>query len=73
VPKTRQHYIGALQEFTAFLGRLLDRADAEDIRRYQVHLRDRGTSNSSINAAPRCRACASSLSPRSISRVRWPG
>jgi site-specific recombinase XerD len=51
VPKTQQHYIRAVREFTAFSGRSPDQAEAEDIRRYQVHLRDRGTSTSSMNAA----------------------
>jgi len=51
VPKTQQHYIRAVREFTAFLGRSPDLAEAEDIRRYQVYLRDRGTSTSSMNAA----------------------
>lgn len=51
VPKTQQCYIRAVREFTAFFGRSPDQAEAEDIRRYQVHLRDRGTSTSSMNAA----------------------
>ena len=51
VPKTQQSYIRAVREFTAFFGRSPDQAEAEDIRRYQVHLRDRGTSTTSMNAA----------------------
>jgi site-specific recombinase XerD len=51
MPKTQQCYIRAVREFTAFFGRSPDQAEAEDIRRYQVHLRDRGTSASSMNAA----------------------
>ena len=51
MPKTQQHYIRAVREFTAFFGRSPVQAEAEDIRRYQVHLRDRGTSTSSMNAA----------------------
>lgn len=51
MPKTQQHYIRAVREFTAFFGRSPDQAEAEDIRRYQVHLRDRGTSTTSMNAA----------------------
>jgi site-specific recombinase XerD len=51
VPKTQQQYIRAVREFTAFLGRSPDQAEAEDIRRYQVHMRDRGTSTTSMNAA----------------------
>jgi len=51
MPKTQQSYIRAIREFTAFFGRSPDQAEAEDIRRYQVHLRDRGTSTTSMNAA----------------------
>jgi len=51
VPKTQQDYIRAVRAFTVFFGRSPDQAEAEDIRRYQVHLRERGTSTSSMNAA----------------------
>ena len=48
---TQQGYIRAVRDFTAFLGRLPDRADAEDLRRYQLHMRSRGASATSMNAA----------------------
>ena len=33
-PKTQTGYIRAVKEFTVFLGRARDQADAEDLRRY---------------------------------------
>lgn len=49
-PKTQHHYIHAVRQFTAFLGRSPDTADAEDLRRYQLHLVDQGLSPVSLNA-----------------------
>jgi integrase len=49
-PKTQHHYIHAIRQFTAFLGRSPDTADAEDLRRYQLHLVDQGLSSVSLNA-----------------------
>lgn len=49
-PKTQYHYIRAVRQFTAFLGRSPDTADAEDLRRYQLHLVDQGLSSISLNA-----------------------
>ena len=37
--------------FTRFLGRSPDSADAEDLRRYQLHLVERGISSITVNAA----------------------
>lgn len=48
--KTQYHYIRAVRQFTAFLGRSPDTADAEDLRRYQLHLVDQGLSSISLNA-----------------------
>lgn len=50
-PKTQQGYIRAVRNFTAFFGRPPDQASAEDLRRYQLHLRSIGTSATSMNAA----------------------
>lgn len=50
-PKTQSHYIRAVRQFTAFLGRSPDTADIEDLRRYQLHLVDHGISPVSLNAA----------------------
>jgi site-specific recombinase XerD len=49
--KTQSHYIRAVSQFTRFLGASPDTATAEDLRRYQLHLVDQGTSPVSLNAA----------------------
>ena len=43
-PKTRDAYIRAVSRFAQYLGRSPDTATAEDLRRYQLHLVDAGTS-----------------------------
>ncbi len=50
VPKTQASYIRATRNFTVFLGRSPDRASAEDLRRYQLHLASGGVSVPSLNA-----------------------
>jgi integrase/recombinase XerD len=49
--KTQRHYIRAVRQFSGFLGRSPDSASVEDLRRYQLHLVDRGISPISLNAA----------------------
>ncbi|MBS1185699.1 MAG: phage integrase family protein [Proteobacteria bacterium] len=49
--KTQSQYIRAVSQFTRFLGASPDTATAEDLRRYQLHLVDQGTSPVSLNAA----------------------
>lgn len=49
-PKTQNGYVRAVREFTRFLGRAPDSASDEDLRRYQLHLVDRGVSAITINA-----------------------
>jgi len=49
--KTQGHYIRAVRQLSAFLGRSPDTATVEDLRRYQLHLVDLGTSPVSLNAA----------------------
>ena len=49
--KTQSHYIRAVRQLAGFLGRSPDTATVEDLRRYQLHLVDRGTSPVSLNAA----------------------
>jgi site-specific recombinase XerD len=49
--KTQSGYIRVVWQFTAFLGRSPDTATVEDLRRYQLHLVDHGTSPVSLNAA----------------------
>ena len=48
---TQRGYLVAVENFTAFLGRSPDRSDAEDLRRYQLHMRSIGASATSMNAA----------------------
>jgi integrase/recombinase XerD len=49
-PKTQASYIRAVRNFTEFLGRSSDRARAEDLRRYQLHLAASGVSVPRQNA-----------------------
>ncbi len=60
-PRTRANYLRVVRQFTVFLGRLPDTATVEDLRRYQLHLVDRGVSPISVNAAI---VQASKLGPR---------
>jgi len=48
---TQRGYIRAVRDFTVFFGRSPDRSDAEDLRRYQLHMRSIGASATSMNAA----------------------
>jgi site-specific recombinase XerD len=50
-PKTQDTYLRIVREFTRFLGRSPDTATVEDLRRYQLHLLDHGTSPVSLNHA----------------------
>ena len=50
-PKTQASYLRIVREFTRFLGRAPDTATVEDLRGYQLHLVDHGTSPISLNAA----------------------
>jgi integrase/recombinase XerD len=50
-PSTRSKYLRAVINFTRFLGRSPDTASPEDLRRYQLHLVNTGTSSISLNAA----------------------
>lgn len=49
--KTQQAYIRAVRQFTVFIKRPPDTATVEDLRNYQLHLVDSGTSPGSLNAA----------------------
>jgi len=48
--KTQSSYIRAVRHLAAFLGRAPDTASVEDLRRFQLHLVDRGTSPITLNA-----------------------
>src|SRR6266536_3050445 len=48
---TQRDYIRFVRSFAAFLGRSPDTAQAEDIRRFQVHQRERGAQPPTINCS----------------------
>ena len=50
-PSTQRGYLVAVTSFAAFLGRPPNQADAEDLRRYQLHMRTSEASATSMNAA----------------------
>jgi integrase/recombinase XerD len=50
-PTTQAAYLRIVREFARYLGRSPDTATIEDLRGYQLHLVDRGTSPISLNAA----------------------
>ena len=50
-PQTQTGYIRVVRQFTGFLGRSPDTATVEELRSYQLHLVDHGTSPISLNAA----------------------
>jgi integrase/recombinase XerD len=47
--KTQSQYLRAVKNFAGFFGHSPDRATAEDLRHFQLHLASAGTSNSTIN------------------------
>jgi len=49
--KTRHDYIRHIESFARFLGRSLDTATAEDVRRFQVHLTERGVQPPTLNSS----------------------
>ena len=48
--KTQSHYLRWVQRFAAYLGRSPDTATVEDLRNFQLHLVDTGTSPITLNA-----------------------
>ncbi len=48
--QTQRNYIRAVKNFTRFLGRSPDTAEAEDLRRYQLRMVEQGTSRTTVNA-----------------------
>ncbi len=48
---TQRGYLVAVENFSSFLGRAPDGATAEDLRRYQLHMRSSGASATTMNAA----------------------
>ena len=49
-PKTQAGYLRAVKNFTQFFGRSPDRAGPEDLRRFQLHLVEKGVSSTTLNA-----------------------
>jgi integrase/recombinase XerD len=49
-PKTQEGYIRAVRKLTVFLERSPDTATVEDLRNFQLHLVDTGTSPITLNA-----------------------
>jgi hypothetical protein len=49
-PKTQSAYIRSVGKLARFIGRSPDTASAEDLRRFQLHLVDEGTSPINLNA-----------------------
>jgi integrase/recombinase XerD len=50
-PKTQANYLRIVREFSRYLGRSPNTATVEDLRGYQLHLVDHGTSPVSLNSA----------------------
>jgi integrase/recombinase XerD len=50
-PKTQAGYLRIVREFSRYLGRSPDTATVEELRCYQLHLVEHGTSSISLNAA----------------------
>ena len=48
-PKTRAGYIRAVRSLAAYLGRSPDTATIEELRRFQLHMVDRGSSPITLN------------------------
>ena len=49
-PKTQTSYLRAVKKLADYLGHSPDTATAEDLRQFQLHLTDKGTSRITINA-----------------------
>ncbi len=48
-PKTQQGYVRSVKRFVHFFGRSPDQAEAENLRRFQLHLAESGVSSGNIN------------------------
>ena len=48
-PKTQQGYVRSVKRFVHFFGRSPDQAEAEDLRRFQLHLAQSGVSAGNTN------------------------
>ena len=69
---TQHDYIRFVRSFAGFLGRSPDTAQAEDIRRFQVHQREIGYSRPPSTArSQRCASCSAQRSTGRICRGAW--
>ena len=50
-PGTQRGYLAAVTNFTRFLGRSPDQAEADDLRRFQLQMRSNGATATTMNAA----------------------
>ena len=48
-PATQRGYVRSVKRFVHFFGRSPDQAEAEDLRRFQLHLAQSGVSSTTIN------------------------
>src|ERR1041384_1211696 len=71
--KTRRDYIRQVRAFTAFLGRSPDRAEPEDLRRYQLHLASLGASYARMNLAGTALRFVFHVTLGRASATAWPG
>jgi len=49
-PKTQAGYLRAVKNFSRFFGRSPDQASPEDLRRFQLHMVEKGVSSTTLNA-----------------------
>jgi integrase/recombinase XerD len=49
-PKTQAGYLRSVKNFTHFFGRSPDRAEPEDLRRFQLQMAEQGVSSTTLNA-----------------------
>src|SRR5437764_14937846 len=70
LPKTQIQYIRAVKKLTGFVSRSPDTVTVEDLRRYQLHLVDHGTSPVSITVCRRRRDAAHNRRRPQASRRR---
>ncbi len=50
-PGTQRGYLAVVSNFTTFMGRSPDQAEADDLRRFQLHMRLNGATATTMNAA----------------------
>lgn len=48
-PQTQRHYLRAVERLAKYLGRSPDQAEAEDLRRFQLHLVEQGVASTTLN------------------------